>query len=51
MAIQKRNTWKILVSFPADWPDLAGQTVEFNYPTAGAADLAASGFRIRGATV
>ena len=49
-----RKRHKILVTFPADWPEepsLAGTTQPFWYPTAEAADFAARGFRIRGCSV
>lgn len=49
---QRPNGYPILVTFPADWPDerLAGRTITFRYPSEGAALLAASGFRLRGAS-
>ena len=50
--VQRRNNWIVIVSFPANWTDepaLAGTTQKFYYRTEEAADLAAEGFKLRGA--
>lgn len=52
--VQKRNPYKMTVTFPADWADapiLAGTTQDLFYPTAEAMDLAARGFEMRGCGV
>lgn len=53
-ATQRRNRYGITVQFPAGYdqvPELAGTTQSMWYPTAEAADLAASGFKMRGCTI